>query len=119
VKFLHASKARPFFLYLPYTMPHVPLFASEAFKGKSPRGLYGDTVEEIDWSAGEVLKALAEDKLERNTLVLFSSDNGPWLIFNEHGGSAGLLREGKGSSWEGGMREPCLAWWPRATWTWD
>jgi len=112
VKFIRANKEKPFFLYLPHTMPHVPLFASKEFAGKSPRGLYGDVVEEIDWSVGEVLKALREEKLDRKTLVFFTSDNGPWLQFNEHGGSAGLLRDGKGSTWEGGMREPGIAWWP-------
>lgn len=112
VQFIRANKERPFFLYLPYTMVHVPLFASEKFQGKSPRGLYGDTVEEIDWSVGEILETLRKDKLDRNTLVWFTSDNGPWLTFGAHGGSAGLLREGKGSTWEGGMREPGLAWWP-------
>src|SRR5262245_37784941 len=112
VKFIRASKDRPFFLYLPHNMPHVPLFASKEFAGKSPRGLYGDVVEEIDWSVGEVLKALRKEKLDRKTLVVFTSDNGPWLTFGEHGGSAGPLRGGKGSTWEGGMRVPGLAWWP-------
>ena len=112
VKFIRASKDKPFFLYLPHTMAHVPLFASEAFRGKSPRGRYGDAVEELDWSVGELLKTLREEKLERQTLVVFTSDNGPWLTFGEQGGSAGLLRDGKGSTWEGGMRVPCLAWWP-------
>jgi arylsulfatase A-like enzyme len=108
-----SSEARkPFFLYLAYTMPHVPLFASSEFAGKSPRGLYGDVVEEIDHSVGRVLQFLRERKLAENTLVVFTSDNGPWLIKNAHGGSAGLLREGKGSTWEGGMRVPCVAWWP-------
>jgi arylsulfatase A-like enzyme len=93
-------------------MPHVPLFASTAFKGRSIRGLYGDVIEEIDWSVGQVLDTLRDLDLDDRTLVAFSSDNGPWLIFNEHGGSAGLLREGKGSTWEGGMREPTLFWWP-------
>jgi len=112
VGFIQANKAQPFFLYLAHNMPHVPLFASKDFLGKSPRGLYGDVVEELDWSVGEVLKTLRSEGLDQRTLVVFSSDNGPWLIFNQHGGSAGLLREGKGSTWEGGMREPCLMWWP-------
>jgi arylsulfatase A len=112
VKFIHAQKAKPFFLYLAYNMPHVPLFASAEFAGKSPRGLYGDTVEEIDWSAGQVLKAVRDAGLDRRTIVVFSSDNGPWLIMNQHGGSAGLLREGKGSTWEGGMRVPGIVWGP-------
>jgi arylsulfatase A-like enzyme len=112
VKFIRGKKDTPFFLYLAHTMPHVPLFASEAFAGKSPRGLYGDVVEELDWSVGEILGAIRAEGLEKRTLVVFSSDNGPWLIFNEQGGSAGLLREGKGSTWEGGVRVPGIFWWP-------
>ncbi len=112
VDWIRKSKDRPFFLYLPYTMPHVPLFASKAYAGKSPRGLYGDTVEEIDGSVGRILEALRKERLAKNTLVFFTSDNGPWLIQKLAGGSAGLLREGKGSTWEGGMREPAVAWWP-------
>jgi arylsulfatase A-like enzyme len=112
VAFITAKKDRPFFLYVAYTMPHVPLFASESFAGKSPRGLYGDVVEEIDASVGQVLETLRKERLDKNTLVLFSSDNGPWLVFNEQGGSAGLLRDGKGSTWEGGMRVPGIFWWP-------
>lgn len=111
-RIVRESKARPFFLYIAHNFPHVPLFASEKFRGKSPAGLYGDVVEELDWSVGEVLKTLREEKLDQKTLVVFSSDNGPWLIFNQHGGSAGPLREGKGSTWEGGMRVPGIAWWP-------
>jgi arylsulfatase A len=107
-----ARQGHPFFLYMPYTFPHVPLHASEAFRGKSPRGLYGDVVEELDWSVGQVLAAIRDQGLAGSTLVIFASDNGPWLIKNELGGSAGLLREGKGSTWEGGVRVPCLAWWP-------
>jgi len=112
VKIIKANKEKPFFLYLAHTMPHVPLYASDAFAGKSPRGLYGDVVEELDWSVGQVLDALRADGLDKKTLVVFTSDNGPWLIRNENGGSAGLLREGKGSTWEGGVREPGIFWWP-------
>lgn len=113
VKFIRENKDRPFFLYLPHTMVHVPLFASEGFKGKSERGLYGDAVEELDWSTGEILKALRAAGVEKRTWVTFTSDNGPWqTVFQTHGGSAGPLREGKGSTWEGGMREPCVMWWP-------
>ncbi|HRX78608.1 MAG TPA: sulfatase [Pirellulaceae bacterium] len=111
-KFIRESKDSPFFLYLPHSMPHVPLFCSSDFSGKSRRGLFGDVIEEIDWSVGQVLDTLRELELDSNTLVVFTSDNGPWLIFDEQGGSAGLLRDGKGSTWEGGMREPTLAWWP-------
>ncbi len=112
LNFIDRSKDSPFFLYLPYTFPHVPLNASEAFRDTSARGLYGDVVEEIDWSVGKILSYLRNNGLAENTLVVFTSDNGPWLIMNERGGSAGLLRGGKGSTWEGGMREPTLAWWP-------
>jgi len=112
-KFIRENRNKPFFLYFPHTFPHVPLFASKDFKDKSPRGLYGDTVEELDWSVGQVLDTLRKEKLEENTLVFFTSDNGPWLIKELAGGSAGLLREGKGSTWEGGMREPAIAWWPK------
>ena len=113
-KFIRSSAeaGKPFFLYMPHTFPHVPLHASPKFRGKSPRGLYGDVVEEVDWSVGEVLKTLREAGAERNTLVVFSSDNGPWLIKKQDGGSAGLLRDGKATTWEGGMREPFLARWP-------
>ncbi len=106
------TQDKPFFLYLAHTMPHVPLFASDDFAGKSPRGIYGDTVEEIDWSTGQILAALREAGLAENTLVIFTSDNGPWLTQGLQGGSAGLLREGKGSTWEGGMRVPAIAWMP-------
>jgi arylsulfatase A-like enzyme len=112
VKFIRDNKARPFFLYFPHTFPHVPLFASPDFRGRSARGLYGDVVEELDWSVGQVLDTLRKEKLDDNTLVFFSSDNGPWLIMGLAGGSAGLLKEGKGSTWEGGMRVPGIAWWP-------
>jgi arylsulfatase A-like enzyme len=106
------NQDQPFLLYLAYTFPHVPLHASKAFRGKSPRGLYGDVVEEIDWSAGQILAAIREQGLAESTLVFFTSDNGPWLIKKLEGGSAGLLREGKASTWEGGIRVPCVAWWP-------
>jgi arylsulfatase A-like enzyme len=93
-------------------MSHVPLFRSEAFVGHSRRGLYGDVVEELDWSVGQILQTLRDEGLAENTLVWFTSDNGPWLIFGDHGGSAGLLKDGKGSTWEGGMRVPGIAWMP-------
>jgi arylsulfatase A-like enzyme len=111
-QFIRDHKDGPFLLYFPHSFPHVPLFASERTAGKSRRGLYGDVVEELDWSVGRVLEALRREGLDRNTLVFFTSDNGPWLIQGEAGGSAGPLREGKGSTWEGGMREPGIAWWP-------
>jgi len=111
VKFISENREKPFFLYLAHTFPHVPLFASESFRGKSRAGIYGDVVEEIDWSVGQVLAALQREGLRENTLVVFSSDNGPWTLFDSHGGSAGPLREGKGSTWEGGMRVPGIFWW--------
>jgi arylsulfatase len=107
VKFIERSKADPFFLYMPHTYPHIPLGASPRFRGKSPLGLYGDVVEEIDWSVGEVLAALRRSGLDSNTLVMFSSDNGPW-----YQGSPGALRGRKGSTYEGGVREPFLARFP-------
>jgi arylsulfatase A len=112
LKVIRESKDRPFFLYMPHTFPHVPLAASEQFRGKSPRGLYGDVVEEIDWSVGEIVRALAELGLDKNTLVLFASDNGPWLAKGKDAGSAGFLRDGKATAYEGGVRIPFLARWP-------
>lgn len=112
INFIKQHKRDPFFIYLAHTFPHVPLFASPQFKGRSARGLYGDTVEELDWSVGQVVDALQREKLDRNTLVFFTSDNGPWLNKNQNGGSAGLLRDGKGGTWEGGYRVPAIAWWP-------
>ena len=110
--FITQNKDQKFFLYLPHSLPHVPLFRSKEFEGKSLRGLYGDVIEEIDWSVGHVLQTLRDLKLDKNTIVWFTSDNGPWLTFNDHGGTAGLLREGKGTTWDGGMREPSICWWP-------
>ncbi len=110
-KFIRDHKAKPFFLYFPHTFPHTPLFASDRFTS-SPRGLYGNVVEELDWSVGQVLETLRREGLAEKTLVFFSSDNGPWLIQGQQGGSAGLLRDGKGSTYEGGMRVPGIAWWP-------
>jgi arylsulfatase A-like enzyme len=112
VEFITANQNRPFFLYLPHTMPHVPLFTTEEFKGKSERGLYGDVIEEIDWGVGEILKTLKDLNLDENTLVIFATDNGPWLRFKERGGSALPLRDGKFSTYEGGMRVPCIMRWP-------
>ncbi|HUF61596.1 MAG TPA: sulfatase [Verrucomicrobiales bacterium] len=112
LSFIEEEKDGPFFLYFAHTFPHVPMFASPAFKGKSRAGIYGDAVEEIDWSVGQVLEALRKHGLAANTLVFFTSDNGPWLIMGDQGGSAGLLRDGKGSTWEGGMRVPGIAWMP-------
>ena len=111
-RFISANKDRPFLLYLAHSMPHVPLFVSERFAGKSGAGLYGDVIQEIDWSVGEILKTLEENGLSENTLVIFTSDNGPWLSYGDHAGSAGKLREGKGTVWEGGVRVPCIMRWP-------
>lgn len=112
VDFIERNKDRPFFFYLAYSMPHVPLHVSRKFKGKSQQGLYGDVIMEIDWSVGEILKTLDQHKLDRDTLIIFTSDNGPWLSYGNHAGSAGPLREGKGTCWEGGTRVPCLMRWP-------
>ena len=112
VKLIRENKNEPFFIYLAHNLPHVPLFVSDEFTDVSRRGLYGDVIEEIDWSVGQVLKTLQDLDLAKNTLVVFTSDNGPWKVFNQQGGSAGLLRDGKGSTWEGGMREPTIFWWP-------
>jgi arylsulfatase A-like enzyme len=112
VRFIEKNATRPFFLYLAHSMPHVPLFAGEKFRGKSKQGLYGDVLQEIDASVGEILSALKKHDLERDTLVIFTSDNGPWLSYGNHAGSAGPLREGKGTVWEGGVRVPFVARWP-------
>ncbi|GAB3177033.1 sulfatase family protein [Telluribacter humicola] len=112
VKYIKSNKNKPFFLYLAHSLPHVPLFASKDFLGKSERGLYGDVIEEIDWSVGQILNTLRQQGLDKNTYVVFTSDNGPWAIFNEHAGSAGLLYGAKGTSYEGGVRVPAIFWGP-------
>ena len=113
MKFIDRHKATPFFLYVPHPMPHVPIFASDKFKGKSARGLYGDVIEELDWSVGEILAALKRNGLDENTLVIFTSDNGPWAEYGDHAGSAGPLRGSKQTAFEGGMREAFIARWPK------
>lgn len=115
VAFIQKNKKRPFFLYLPNPMPHVPIAASPAFKGKSKQGTYGDVMMEIDWSVGQIMQALADNGLDKNTLVIFTSDNGPWYNFGNHAGSNGGLREGKGTSFEGGLRVPCIMRWQGRT----
>jgi arylsulfatase A-like enzyme len=112
VGFIHANKERPFFLYVAHNMPHVPLHVSDKFAGKTERGLFGDVIAELDWSVGQVLSAIREDGQDDRTLVVFTSDNGPWLSYGDHAGSAGPLREGKGTSFEGGVREAFVARWP-------
>jgi len=112
VDFIDRNAGGPFYLYLAHSMPHVPIYASPEFDGRSGKGLYTDVIEEIDWSVGQVLASLEEHGILNNTLVIFSSDNGPWLAMHEHGGSAGILREGKQFTFEGGQRVPTLAMWP-------
>lgn len=113
VDFIKRNKDKPFFLYVPHPQPHVPLFVSDKFKGKSERGLYGDVIMEIDWSVGQIMQALKDNGLEENTMVIFTSDNGPWLSYGNHAGSALPLREGKGTAWEGGQREPFIMKYPK------
>jgi arylsulfatase A-like enzyme len=112
VRFIERHRDQPFFLYLAHAMPHVPLFVSDARSGRSRAGLYGDVIGEIDWSMGQLLDALRRHKIDEHTLVIFTSDNGPWLSYGDHAGSAGPLREGKGTAWEGGVRVPFIARWP-------
>ena len=112
VDFIRKNKNQPFFLCVPHSMPHVPIAVSDKFKGKSNQGLYGDVIMEIDWSVGEIVKELEKHNLTENTLVIFTSDNGPWLNFGNHAGSTGGLREGKGTVFEGGQRVPCIMKWP-------
>lgn len=112
VDFIERNKDTPFFLYVPHPMPHTPIAVSDKFKGKSDQGRYGDVIMEIDWSAGQIMKKLKEHQLDKNTIFIFTSDNGPWLNFGNHAGSASPLREGKGTAWEGGQREPCVVSYP-------
>lgn len=112
IREIKEHKEEPFFIYLAHNLPHIPLFVSRAFEGRSERGLYGDVIEEIDYGVGQIMAALQQEGLEDETIVVFTSDNGPWLSFNTHGGSAGLLRAGKGMTWEGGMRVPTVFWSP-------
>jgi arylsulfatase A len=112
VDFIERNKDKPFFFYLAHNMPHVPLHVSDKFRGKSERGLYGDVIMEIDWSVGEVMRTVERLGLSEKTLIIFTSDNGPWLSYGDHAGRADPLREGKGTCWEGGTREPCIMRWP-------
>lgn len=112
VRFIEKNREHPFFLYVAHSMPHVPLGVSEKFRGKTTRGLYGDVIEEIDWSTGQILDALKRSGIDDNTWVIFTSDNGPWISYGNHAGSAKPLREAKGTNWEGGTRTPCLMRWP-------
>lgn len=112
VRFIGAHRDEPFLLYVAHSMPHVPLFRSERFAGRSAAGRYGDVIEEIDWSVGQILDAVRAEGLEQRTLVVFTSDNGPWTLYDQHGGSAGPLRDGKGTTWEGGVRVPGIFWGP-------
>jgi arylsulfatase len=112
VDFIERNKDNPFFLYVPHPQPHVPLYVSDKFKGKSNRGLYGDVIMELDWSVGEIIKSVEKNGLTDNTIIIFTSDNGPWLAYGNHSGSAFPFREGKGTAWEGGQREPFIIKYP-------
>jgi arylsulfatase A-like enzyme len=111
VSFIQKNKSNPFFLYLAHSMVHVPLGVSDRFKGKSGAGMFGDVMEEVDWSVGQVMNTLKANNLLDNTLVIFTSDNGPWLTFGNHAGNTAGLREGKGTAWEGGLKVPCIISW--------
>tara|TARA_R110001592_G_scaffold10768_2_gene54931 strand:- start:5269 stop:6702 length:1434 start_codon:yes stop_codon:yes gene_type:complete len=113
VDFIERNKDNPFFLYVPHPQPHVPLYVSDKFKGKSNRGLYGDVIMELDWSVGEIIKSVEKNGLTENTIIIFTSDNGPWLAYGNHSGSAFPFREGKGTGWEGGQREPFIIKYPK------
>ncbi|MEX0614179.1 MAG: sulfatase [Pirellulales bacterium] len=112
VDFIERNKTRPFFLYVPHTMVHVPIFVSDKFRDTSGAGLFGDAMMEVDWSVGQILAALRRNEIDNHTLVVVASDNGPWLSYGNHAGSAGPLREGKGTMFEGGYRVPCVMRWP-------
>ncbi|MEO2019032.1 MAG: sulfatase [Fuerstiella sp.] len=112
VGFIETHRNEPFFIYLPSPQPHVPLFVSEKYKGTTERGLFGDVISEIDWGVGQIIDTLKKNGIDKNTCVVFTSDNGPWLSYGDHGGSAKPLREGKGTNFEGGFRVPCLMRWP-------
>ncbi|MDQ8189295.1 sulfatase family protein [Roseibacillus persicicus] len=112
VRFIRKNHEKPFFLYLAHPQPHVPLYVSPERQGSSEQGLYGDVIQEIDWSTGEILRTLEELGLADNTWVIFTSDNGPWMTYGNHGGTVGPLRGSKGTSWEGGVRVPCVMRWP-------
>ncbi|MEL6390686.1 MAG: sulfatase [Bacteroidota bacterium] len=111
VEFIDQHKSRPFYLYVAHNMPHVPIYASDDFLGSSNRGLYGDVIQELDWSVGKIIEKLEAEELLENTVIVFSSDNGPWIVMEDHGGSAGELREGKQFTFDGGMRVPTVAMW--------
>ncbi len=112
ISFITENKSKPFFLYVAHAMPHVPIYASEKFKGKSGKGLYTDVVQEMDWSTGEIMKTLKKLNIDKNTIFIFTSDNGPWLSYGNHAGSAAHLREGKATTFEGGVRVPFIVRWP-------
>ena len=110
IKLINEYKDDSFFIFLSHNLPHIPLYASKEFLGNSKRGLYGDVIEEIDHGVGLILKELKNLKIDKKTIVVFTSDNGPWLVYKSHSGSAGLLRNGKGTTWEGGVRVPTIFW---------
>ncbi|MHC4156332.1 MAG: sulfatase family protein [Planctomycetota bacterium] len=112
VKFINKNRDRPFLIYLPHAMPHVPLYVSDKFEDKTERGVFGDVIEEIDWGVGKIIEALKRNGVDEKTLVIFTSDNGPWLLYGDHAGSADPLREGKATGFEGGFRVPCVMRWP-------
>lgn len=112
VRFIEKNVDKPFFIYLPHSMVHVPLFVSDRFRGRSGKGLFADVVMEVDWSVGQILDTLRRHQLDQQTLVIFATDNGPWLSYGNHAGSAGPLREGKGTMFDGGCRVPTVMWWP-------